>query len=94
MSDSLPGPADGQPPTAQELRLLAFQHRRRRRRIQQILGMAILFSGYAVLAVSPQTPTEWVLLRVVFGFFLLILGFSLSIFPMLTHFIRGDDGDD
>ncbi len=56
--------------------------------------MAILFSGYAVLAVSPQTPTEWVLLRVVFGFFLLILGFSLSIFPILTHFIRGDDGDD
>lgn len=59
-----------------------------------MLGFAVLLSGYAVLAVSPETPTEWVLLRVVLGFALLVAGFSLSILPMLTHFTQGDDDDD
>lgn len=81
------------PLTPQELRAQAFLHRQRRRRFFRGLGFVILLSGYAVLAVSPETPTEWVLLRVVFGFALLLAGFGLSILPMLTHFTQGDDSD-
>ncbi len=75
-------------------RMLASRQRHRRRRIQRFLGFVILLAGYAVLAIKPETPTEWVLLRVVFGFALLLAGFALSIVPLLTHHIQNDERDD
>lgn len=79
-------------PSEQEQRVLA-RHRRNalRERGMQYLGGALLLSGYALLAVSPETPTEWVLLRVAFGFGLLFGGFGLAIMPWLSRVSRGEE---
>lgn len=80
------------PPSEQEQRVLA-RHRRDalRERGMQYLGAALLLCGYALLAVSPETPTEWVLLRVALGFGLLFAGFGLAILPWLSRVSRGEE---
>ena len=61
-----------------------------RRRVSLLVGLCLLFSGYALLAVSPDTPTDWVMLRVVAGFVLLFVGFATAISPFLAGLV-GDD---
>ena len=71
---------------------LLQRHRKKsmRRRVSLIVGMSLLFSGYALLAVSPDTPTDWVMVRVVAGFALLFVGFAIAISPFLAALV-GDD---
>jgi hypothetical protein len=61
-----------------------------RQRIQEVIGFVILLSGYALLAVSPDTPSDWLLIRVVLGFGALFTGFGLAILPILTRVTGGD----
>ena len=71
---------------------LLQRHSRRsaRRRVALIVGLCLLFTGYALLAVSPDTPTDWVVARVVAGFALLFVGFAAAISPFLARLV-GDD---
>lgn len=61
-----------------------------RRRLTVVIGMCILIAGYALLAVSPDSASEWVLIRVVAGFAFLFIGFAVAILPMLSR-LTGDD---
>jgi len=61
-----------------------------RRRVSLIVGLCLLITGYALLAVSPNTPTDWVMLRVVGGVALLFVGFATAISPFLAGLV-GDD---
>lgn len=72
---------------------LAQRYRARtlRRRITIAIGMAILVAGYALLAVSPDTPSDWVLIRVFTGFALLFVGFAVAIMPLLARLTGGDE---
>ena len=62
----------------------------RGRRIRSLAGLASLFSGYALLAVSPDTPADWLMARVVLGFVCLFAGFVLAVVPLLNRGV-GDD---
>jgi len=62
----------------------------RGRRIRSVAGLASLFSGYAFLAVSPDTPADWLVARVVLGFVCLFAGFVLAVVPFLNRSV-GDD---
>lgn len=72
-----------------------LRHRHRlkmvRRRVTVVIGMCILIAGYAMLAISPDTASEWVLIRVVLGFGFLFVGFAVAILPMLSRLTGGDD---
>lgn len=72
---------------------LAQRHHARvmRRRITITVGMLILVAGYALLAVSPDTPSDWVLVRVFAGFSLLFVGFGVAIMPLLSRLTGGDE---
>lgn len=69
-------------------------HRKRvrsRQRVMELIGLLILLSGYALLAVSPDTPSDWLLIRVAGGFAALFAGFGLAIMPILTRVTGGDE---
>ena len=68
-----------------------YRVRTARRRLTIIVGLLLLLAGYALLAVSPDTPSEWVLLRVFAGFGLLFVGFGIAVLPILTRITGGDD---
>lgn len=65
--------------------------KQRHQRIQQIIGILLLIAGYASLAVSPDTPSDWVLLRVAIGFGLLFSGFGMAVLPWLSRISRGEE---
>lgn len=56
-----------------------------------LFGVALLLAGYSLLAVSPDTPSEWVLLRVAGGFGLLFIGFALAVVPWLSRTVGSDE---
>ncbi|MBK6295470.1 MAG: hypothetical protein IPF55_15170 [Rhodoferax sp.] len=62
-----------------------------RKRVTIAIGLLILLAGYALLAVSPDTASEWVLFRVFAGFAMLFVGFSIAILPLLSRLTGGDD---
>lgn len=64
---------------------------RARRRIREIIGVLILLAGYALLAVSPDTPSDWLLFRVFGGFAALLLGFFTAILPIVARAVGGDE---
>ena len=72
---------------------LMLRHRARalRQRWMLAIGFALLLAGYALLAVSPDTASEWVLLRVFTGFALLFVGFSVAIIPTLARLTGSED---
>lgn len=63
-----------------------------RRRSTVVIGLMLLLAGYALLAVSPDTPSGWALIRVFLGFGLLFIGFGVAVLPLLSR-ITGDDND-
>jgi uncharacterized membrane protein YdjX (TVP38/TMEM64 family) len=72
-----------------------YRARRARRRGKVVVGCVILLAGYALLGVSPETASEWVLIRVFAGFALLFVGFAVAILPLLSRLIGGESsGDD
>lgn len=68
-----------------------YRARTRRKRLTIGIGFVILLAGYALLAVSPDTPSEWALFRVFAGFALLFIGFGVAVLPMLSRMTGGDD---
>lgn len=62
-----------------------------RKRVTIAIGLLILLAGYALLAVSPDTASEWVLIRVFGGFALLFIGFAVAVLPILSRLTGGDD---
>lgn len=62
-----------------------------RQKITTWIGLLILIGGYALLAVSPETPSDWLMIRVFAGFGALIVGFVTAILPILTRITGGDD---
>jgi uncharacterized membrane protein HdeD (DUF308 family) len=73
-----------------ELRV-SYQSRTNRRRWRIVIGLLILVAGYALLAVSPDTASEWVLFRAFAGFALLFVGFGVAIIPLLSRLTGSDD---
>lgn len=43
----------------------SLRSRAARKRMQQVVGLMLLLVGYVCLAVPAETPSEWLLLRVV-----------------------------
>jgi hypothetical protein len=62
-----------------------------RQRVRMLVGLAILVSGYALLAVRPDTPSDWLMIRVLAGFGALVVGFGVAILPLLEKITGGDD---
>ncbi len=69
----------------------ALKVRKQRRRWQQLIGILLLLAGYASLAVSADTASEWLLLRVVGGFVLLFVGFFVAIGPTVAALLGDHD---
>ncbi len=65
--------------------------RSRRRLLTIISGLVMLFSGFALLGVSPDTRSDWTLIRVFAGFGLLVIGFGLAVLPILSRITGGDE---
>lgn len=61
------------------------------RRLRSILGFFLLLAGYAFLAISPDTPGEWVLIRVAVGFSMLFIGFGFAIMPWIARISGGEE---
>ena len=74
----------------QELRKRKSRHVLRQK-ITTWIGLLILIGGYALLAVSPDTPSDWLMIRVFAGFGALMVGFVIAILPILKRFIGGDE---
>jgi uncharacterized membrane protein len=68
-----------------------YRARTIRRKVTIGIGLLLLMAGYALLAVSPDTPSQWVLIRVFVGFALLFVGFAVAILPILSRLTGGDD---
>ncbi|OGB84256.1 MAG: hypothetical protein A2535_13970 [Burkholderiales bacterium RIFOXYD2_FULL_59_8] len=73
--------------------LQAQRHRIKvvRRRVTVMIGLCFLLLGYILLAVNPDTASEWVLIRVVIGFVFIFVGFVVAVLPILTRLTGGDD---
>lgn len=69
----------------------ALRTRKMRRRWQQLVGILLLLAGYMSLAVSVDTASEWLLLRVVGGFCLLFAGFVVAIGPTVAAILGDHD---
>ncbi len=67
------------------------KRRKSRKRGQQLLGLVLLVVGYFCLAVTADTASDWLLLRVVGGFGMLFVGFVLVVRPMLASVFGGHD---
>jgi hypothetical protein len=65
------------------------RRRKVRRKRQQMLGISMLLAGYMSLAVTADTDSAWLLIRVVGGFGLLFAGFAVGIGPFIAS-ILGD----
>jgi uncharacterized membrane protein len=63
----------------------------RRRRVGLALGFAIVLAGYTLLAISPNTETHWVLLRVSAGFFCIFAGFCIAVVKLFTRPFEGGE---
>ena len=74
----------------QELRKRKSRHIMRQK-ISTWIGLMILIGGYALLAVSPDTPSDWLMIRVFAGFGALMVGFVVAILPILQKITGGDN---
>jgi uncharacterized membrane protein len=74
----------------QELRKRKSRHILRQK-ITTWIGLLILIGGYALLAVSPETPSDWLMIRVFAGFGALMVGFVVAILPILKRITGGDE---
>jgi hypothetical protein len=74
----------------QELRKRKSRHILRQK-ITTWIGLLILIGGYALLAVSPETPSDWLMFRVFAGFGALMVGFVIAILPILKRITGGDE---
>jgi len=62
----------------------------RKLKVARVAGLLTMLLGYCLLAVYPDTPLTWALLRVVLGFICLFIGFGLAIVPWIDRILGGD----
>jgi hypothetical protein len=62
----------------------ALARRKTRKRLQRVLGILMLLGGYMSLAITPDSASDWLLVRIVVGFGLLFGGFTVSIGPWVA----------
>lgn len=67
------------------------RRRKVRRKRQQMLGISMLLAGYMSLAVTAETDSAWLLIRVVGGFGLLFAGFAVGIGPFIASILGDHD---
>lgn len=70
---------------------LVARRRSAKRRVQKWVGILMLMSGYMSLAVSADTASDWLLIRVVGGFALLFTGFAVAISPIVASILGDHD---
>lgn len=70
---------------------LVAKRRNTKRRVQKWLGILMLLCGYMSLAVSADTASDWLLIRVVGGFALLFTGFAVAISPIVASILGDHD---
>ncbi|MBK7050844.1 MAG: hypothetical protein IPH54_08700 [Rhodoferax sp.] len=73
-----------------ELSHARYRSRTRRRRILILVGVLLILAGYALMAVSPETSTDWALARAMGGMACIAIGFALAVLPMLSSWTRGE----
>ena len=69
----------------------ALRKQKLRKRWQRAIGIALLMAGYVCLAVPADTPSSWLMLRVVIGFSLLFAGFIVAIGPTVSALMGNHD---
>ena len=67
-----------------ELSHAKYRKRKTRRRVYFVAGVFLIFTGYQLMAVTPNSKSEWVLTRAVVGLGCIVLGFGLAILPLLS----------
>jgi uncharacterized membrane protein len=55
-----------------------------------LVGVLLILAGYALMAVSPETSTDWALARAMGGMACIAIGFALAVLPMLSSWTRGE----
>lgn len=63
----------------------------RRHRVSTIIGVILIALGYWLIAAPPDTPQNWVLVRVVLGLVFILAGFILAVIPLLGKILRADN---
>ena len=70
---------------------LVAKRRNSKRRMQKWVGILMLLAGYMSLAVTPDSDSDWLLIRVVGGFALLFTGFAVAISPIVASILGDHD---
>lgn len=66
-----------------------WRSRRRRQRRRVWIGLAVMASGYLLVAVAPDAASEWVMIRVFAGFAALLGGAALVVGPLIEWALEG-----
>lgn len=73
-----------------ELAQAQYRARNVRRRWFIAMGLVLIVVGYCLMAISPGTPSDWVLFRTMAGLGCIVLGFGMAILPLLTQWTTGE----
>lgn len=73
-----------------ELSQARYRSRAKRRRVYVVAGLLLIALGYVLMAVSPQTSSNWVLTRVIAGLACIVIGFGMAILPLLSVWTNGE----
>lgn len=73
-----------------ELSHTRYRKRTLRRRIYIVVGLLLIALGYALMGVSPETSTNWALIRALAGMGCIVVGFGLAVLPLLSSWTSGE----
>jgi uncharacterized membrane protein len=73
-----------------ELSQARYRARTKRRRFYVVVGLLLIALGYVLMAVSPDTPSNTALARVLGGLACIVIGFGLAILPLLAQWSGGE----
>ena len=73
-----------------ELSQARYCARTKRRRFYVVVGLLLIALGYVLMAVSPDTPSNTALARVLGGLACIVIGFGLAILPLLAQWSGGE----
>lgn len=64
--------------------------RTRSKRVWIVIGLILMALGYVLMAVDPQTRSDWAAARVLGGLLCIIVGFGWAVMPLLASWTRGE----
>jgi uncharacterized membrane protein len=73
-----------------ELAQARYRSRTARRRVLIVVGLLLIALGYLLMAVSPDSSTQWALFRVMAGLGCIIVGFAMAVLPLIALWTRTD----